>query len=162
MSQALNRIRKELIEFNKNVESECEYDCFTAGPIDDSNMFEWEASIPGPENSLYEGGTFRLKIRFPLDYPFKPPEFTFQTKIYHPNFRKDGLICCHALSILFYDWNPKITILDILKSIQCLLKNPNYDSPCGFENEEVAKVYKKDKRLFEKTAREWTVKYASD
>ena len=64
MSQALKRIGKELIEFNKNIESEC--DCFTAGPIDDSNMFEWEASIPGLENSLYEDGTFNLKIRFPL------------------------------------------------------------------------------------------------
>lgn len=160
MSSALKRIQKELIEFNKNVESECDY--FTAGPIDDSNMFEWEASVAGPENSLYEGGIFHLKIHFPPDYPFKSPKFSFQTKIYHPNFRKDGFICCHALNILFDGWSPYITILDILKNIQYLLKNPNFDTPCGFENVKVAEVYKKDKRLFEKTAREWTKEYASD
>ena len=156
MSQAIKRIQKELTEFNKNAE-----DGFSAGPIDDSNMFEWEASIPGPEDSLYEGGTFDLKINFPSAYPFKPPQLFFQTKIYHPNFTKDRVICCHALDLLFNDWSPEITILKILKEIQFLLKNPKYDRPCGFENEEIAEVYKKDKRLFEKTAREWTEKYAS-
>ena len=161
MSKALKRIEKELTEFNKYVDND-EYDGFTAGPIDDSNMFEWEASIPGPEYSLYEGGTFQLKILFPRDYPFKPPELIFQTKIYHPNFRKDGSICCHALDILKDLWSPDITILRILKAIQWLLKNPNFDRACGFENVEVAEVYKKDRRLFEETAREWTEKYASN
>ena len=37
-------------------------------------MYEWGASIKGPQASAYEGGTFVLDIKFPSDYPFKPPK----------------------------------------------------------------------------------------
>ena len=160
MAQALKRIQKEYKEFNEN-EDRCYEDGLSAGPIDDSNMFEWEASIQGPEDSLYEGGTFNLKILFPRDYPFKPPHIYFQTKIYHPNFRKDGFVCCHVSDVFADSWSPDITILKILKILQDLLKNPNFDKPCVSGGVEVVEVYKKDKRLFEETAREWTLKYAS-
>ena len=119
MSLALKRIQKELKELQQYYDDFDDF--FTAWPIDDSNMFEWVASVTGPDDSLYEGGIFQLKILFPRHYPFKPPRFYFQTKIYHPNFRKDGLICCHALDLLFDKWTPNISILSILKNIQELL-----------------------------------------
>lgn len=47
--------------------------CISGGPKED-NLFEWVASIKGPSNSVYEGGTFLLELKFTPDYPFKPPK----------------------------------------------------------------------------------------
>ena len=157
----LKRIEKELKEFHDNCEKE-EFDGIFAGPVDDSNMLEWEASITGPEESPYEGGNFNLRIFFPRDYPFRPFKVIFDTKIFHPNFSQyEGRnICCHSLSYLGdgWSWSPDITISKLLKDIQDLLKNPDPDTGCV--NLEAAKLYKKDRYKFYQIAKEWTDKYA--
>jgi ubiquitin-protein ligase len=33
------------------------------------------------EGTAYEGGTFRFEMRFPAEYPFKPPKVNFLTKV---------------------------------------------------------------------------------
>ena len=149
MSQALKRITKELTEFNKEPP-----EGFSAGPIDDSDMFKWEASITGPEESPYEGGTFQLSIEFPKDFPYKPPKVEFTTKVYHPNVKSTGTIC---LDILKDAWSPDISVSKILLAIQNLLINPNIDHPL---EPEIANLYKSDKEAYDKNAKEWTEKYA--
>ena len=62
----------------------------TAGPIDENNVYKWSATIIGPKDSVYEGGVFILHIDFPQNYPFKPPQVTFKTKIFHPNISSSG------------------------------------------------------------------------
>ena len=158
MSQAIKRLKKELKELNK-INSED----FGAEPIDDSDMFNWQAFITGPKDSLYEGGYFNLEIKFPREFPFKPPKVYFQTKIYHPNFNyHSGQICCCALSFLKTEWTPDITVVQILESIRGLLANPNLDRVCGLGNEEAAELYRNDNYEFKLIAKEWTKKYAED
>ena len=151
MAQALKRIQKELIEFNKE-----EPEGFTARPVDDSDMFKWEASLVGPENSPYEGGTFQLSMEFPKDFPFRPPKVEFTTKVYHPNVKSTGTIC---LDILKDAWSPDISVSKILLAIQNLLINPNIDHPL---EPEIAKQYTDDRAKYDETAKEWTEKYASE
>ena len=149
MCQALKRIFKELTNFNKE-----EPEGISAGPIDDSNMFLWEASISGPEDSPYEGGFFQLKIDFPKDYPYKSPNVEFCTKIFHPSVRKDGRICCHAAPIRD-NWSPEISIVNILQSIQTKLKSPDKDC---YENVEAHDALVNGE--FNEIARKYTELYA--
>ena len=40
-------------------------DGIAAGPIDESNLFEWECLIQGPEETPFEGGVFPATLSFP-------------------------------------------------------------------------------------------------
>ena len=149
MASAQKRINKELQDLGKDPPAGC-----SAGPVDESDLYTWQASIVGPDDSPYSGGVFFLNIHFPTDYPFKPPKVTFSSKIYHPNINSNGSIC---LDILKDQWSPALTISKVLLSISSLLTDPNPDDPLV---PEIAKLYKEDKAAYEDKAREWTRKYA--
>lgn len=111
--------------------------------------------IAGPKDSPYEGGLFKLQLYLPEEYPMVPPKVLFMTKIYHPNIDFLGRIC---LDILKTNWSPALQIRSVLLSIQCLLSEPNTGDPL---NEKVNEHWLKDKDDAIKTAKEWTLKYAS-
>mmetsp|Transcript_8689 Transcript_8689/g.22481 ORF Transcript_8689/g.22481 Transcript_8689/m.22481 type:complete len:153 (-) Transcript_8689:136-594(-) len=144
----VKRIQKELRAIQKEPLPNC-----SAAPVGD-DLCHWKGYIDGPAASPYEGGRFEVVIRFPADYPFKPPKVAFSTKIYHPNIASNGGIC---LDILSKAWSPALTISKVLLSICSLLTDPNTGDPLV---PEIAQVYDKNRKKFEKTAREWTAKYA--
>jgi len=146
----LKRINKEYRDLQKDPPANT-----SAGPVNESDMFNWKATIMGPEDSPYAGGLFFLNIHFPTDYPFKPPKVQFTTKIFHPNINSNGGIC---LDILKDQWSPALTISKVLLSICSLLTDPNPDDPLV---PEIAQMYKKDRKKFDETAKQWTRKYAT-
>lgn len=143
------RILKEMQELSNE-----EYNSITAGPVSDDNIFQWSATIVGPKGSPYEGGVFVMNINFPKNYPFKPPQVTFQTKIFHPNISSSGSIC---LDILQSQWSPALTITKTLLSISSLLTDPNPDDPLDAT---AGRMYKNDIEGFNKRAREMTQQFA--
>lgn len=118
---ATKRIQKELITLSKDLPEFC-----TAQLTDEKDISVWSATIEGPKETPYSGGTFHMKVEFPADYPFKPPKITFITPVYHPNIGDDGEIC---MDILQDQWTPALTTCKVLISICSLLAEANcFDS----------------------------------
>lgn len=123
----------------------------------DGDLTHWRGFVMGPEQTPYEGGKFYIDIHIPPDYPFSPPNMKFETRVWHPNVSSQtGFIC---LDILKSEWSPAITLRTALLSIQALLSVPNPDDP---QDGVVASQYLGDPPGFERTAREWTHKHATD
>ncbi|KAK8604498.1 hypothetical protein V6N13_099438 [Hibiscus sabdariffa] len=114
----------------------------------DNNIMHWNAIILGPDKSPWEGGSFKLTLQFPEDYPTKPPTVRFISRMFHPNIYADGRIC---LAILQNQWSPINDVATILTSIQSLLRDPNPNSPA---NKEAAKMFTENKREYNRRIRE--------
>jgi len=107
--------------------------------------------IEGPPNTPYENGYFLFKILFPKEYPITALQFYFLSIIFHPNISENGYV---SVSILDYEWTPILIDFEkIIYSIQSLLDDPN---PDNFLNGTAANLYKKDRRIYDETVREYT------
>lgn len=146
---AQKRILSELRQIQSDPPSNC-----SAGPVSENDLYRWEGCIFGPDDSPFAGGVFKLSIIFPSDYPFKCPQVTFQTKIFHPNINSSGVIC---LDILKTQWSPALTISKVLLSICSLLCDPNPADPLM---PDIANLYKSNPVEYARVAREYTLKYA--
>ncbi|KAJ3201388.1 ubiquitin-conjugating enzyme E2 K [Entophlyctis luteolus] len=129
-----------------------------------------KGSFKGPEGTPYDGGVFEVDIQserivmeiernivHPVsqEYPFKPPQMKFITKVYHPNVSSQtGAIC---LDILKDQWSPVLTLKTALISLQSLMSDPAADNP---QDAMVAKHYLSNRSGFDETARQWTRQYA--
>ncbi|CAG5927600.1 unnamed protein product, partial [Menidia menidia] len=120
----------------------------TATP-DEGNARYFHVVIAGPQDSPFEGGTFKLELFLPEEYPMAAPKVRFMTKIYHPNVDKLGRIC---LDILKDKWSPALQIRTVLLSIQALLSAPNPDDPLA---NDVAEQWKKNESHAIETGEDW-------
>jgi len=64
------------------------------------NIFSWIGTIKGSNATVYEGLSYKLTLKFPTDYPFKPPVVKFDARCFHPNVDQSGNICLDILQVL--------------------------------------------------------------
>ena len=153
------RIKKDYEDFKK-------YRPLNAigGPINENDLKNWEVTIPGPLDSPFEGGKFKVKITLSDDYPNIPPQCNFITKVFHPNISfVDGSICVNFLKKagdtpnMSYSWTNKKTICDIILGLYGLLKFPNQSSPL---NGNANDLYRRDQIRYNQVAKSFTNKFA--
>ncbi|XP_033744499.1 ubiquitin-conjugating enzyme E2-16 kDa-like isoform X2 [Pecten maximus] len=113
------RLKKELLLMTRDPPENC-----SASLVND-DLFHWKASLLGPEETPYAGGSFVLDIRFPAEYPFKPPQVKFETKIYHRHII-DGEIC---MDLLHSKWLSTFTISTVLLAVSSLMADSNHQEP---------------------------------
>ncbi|KAI9342187.1 ubiquitin-conjugating enzyme/RWD-like protein [Zopfochytrium polystomum] len=151
-SQSSLLLKKQLRELTKNpVEG------FSAGLVDDDNIYEWEVMIMGPEGTLYEGGFFKALLTFPPDYPLMPPKMKFISEMWHPNVYPNGEVCISILHAPGEDkwgyesaserWLPIHTVETIVLSVISMLSSPNDESPANLE---AAKEWRESPQQFKK------------
>ena len=88
----VKRIAKELLDFSKEEITGVRIEC-----PDEKNIFEQIGWVDGPVDTPFEGGQWKLSIKFPYNYPMKPPSLAFLTKVCHPNVSESGSICLDIL-----------------------------------------------------------------
>ena len=91
-SNAERRLLKDL----KKMQNDSTQEGIQATPTNDS-LFEWDAVIFGPDDTIWEGGIFQLHLEFSEEYPNKPPKVKFLNEMFHPNIYNDGSICLDIL-----------------------------------------------------------------
>ncbi|KAK3810823.1 MAG: ubiquitin-conjugating enzyme/RWD-like protein [Benniella sp.] len=150
--QATLLLKRQLKDLTRNpVEG------FSAGLVDDANIFEWDILIMGPQDTLYESGFYKAVMTFPPDYPLMPPKLTFKTEMYHPNVYPNGEVCISILHPPGEDkygyeqaserWSPVHTVETILVSVISMLSSPNDESPANID---AAKEWREDYPSFKK------------
>lgn len=130
---------------------------FSAGLVDDSNLFEWDVGIIGPPDTLYDGGYFNAIMSFPSNYPNSPPSVRFTSEMWHPNVYPDGRVCISILHAPGDDpngyelaserWTPVHTVETILLSIISMLSSPNDESPANID---AAKEWRDNREEFKR------------
>lgn len=99
--------------------------------------------IVGPSETVYEGGFFPARLKFPPDYPNMPPVMQFTCDFWHPNVYPDGRVCISILHPPGDDpnhyedaserWLPIHTVPSILLSVISMLASPNDESPANLD-----------------------------
>ena len=158
-------IKKQLRDISKSSDLG-----FSAGLIDENDLYKWSVIFNGPEDTIYEGGFFKAILTFPQDYPQNPPEMKFITEMFHPNIYKDGKVCISILHPPGVDrfneqekaeerWRPSLGAEQILISVISMLNDPNCDSPANID---AVVMFRNKPEEYEKKVRKLVLKSMDD
>jgi len=133
---ALNRLRQDYIRLKRDP-----IPYIVAEPLH-NNILEWHYIVRGPESSLYADGLYHGKLKFPNEFPFKPPSIYIIT----PNGRfKTNVRLCLSISDFHPDtWNPAWSVGTILTGLLSFMleKSPTLGSIESSDLEKRTLAYK--------------------
>ena len=75
------RVTKEVADIHSDNQSGITVELLGNG----DDLTHLKGSFKGPSGTAYDGGIFKVDIKIPNEYPFRPPTMKFDTKIWHPN-----------------------------------------------------------------------------
>jgi ubiquitin-conjugating enzyme E2 Z len=103
---------------------------------DEADITHGWAVVCGIEGTPYDGGAFCFEVRFPDNYPFEPPSFTYLTNDgrtrFNPNLYKGGKVCLSLLNTWQGEpWSGVQSLGSILQCIQTavLTEQPLQNEP---------------------------------
>mmetsp|Transcript_22855 Transcript_22855/g.29868 ORF Transcript_22855/g.29868 Transcript_22855/m.29868 type:complete len:222 (-) Transcript_22855:119-784(-) len=103
------RLQKEYMKIKKSPIENIE-----VHPLED-NILEWHYCLTGTKGSLYEGGYYHGVLKFPPEYPMKPPSVI----MYTPNgrFKTHTRLCLSMSDYHPETWNPMWSVSTILMGL---------------------------------------------
>ena len=120
----------------------------TVGLVNEGDLFHWNISLLGPQDTPYGGGLFFLTADFPEDFPNSKPEVRFTNKMYHLNVSpSNGHICINTLN----NWKKGTRMTTVISDIFALFYAQNPDSPYDGK---MANEYRNNRPEFDRKARE--------
>ncbi|CAN3374044.1 hypothetical protein DIURU_001750 [Diutina rugosa] len=122
----------------------------------DDNMQQFYVMFKGPRDTPYEGGTWKVRVELPDQYPIKSPSIGFTNKIYHPNIdESSGSVC---LDVINQTWSPMFGLLNIFEEfLPHLLRYANPSDPL---NADASGLMNKDIDQYTETVKQYVKKYA--
>ncbi|KAL4100431.1 hypothetical protein PRIC1_008223 [Phytophthora ramorum] len=108
-AMATKRLRKEYLSMQRKP-----VDYIQAVPVE-TNILEWHYVITGTKGTPYEGGYYHGKLKFPPEYPMKPPAVMMIT----PNgrFKTNQRLCLSMSDFHPETWNPMWSVSSILTGL---------------------------------------------
>lgn len=131
-------------------------------------------TFEGPKKTPYEKGIFKLEVKYGKNYPYQPPFVRMHTPVFHPNFWLNPSeypgkrnICLALVDQELVGkpggWSPTKNISTVVQSIIAMLNTEGaFFNPTDVFNKKAAIMFMRDKKAFEKKAKEINKKYAKD
>ncbi|KAJ2655805.1 Ubiquitin-conjugating enzyme E2 6 [Coemansia sp. RSA 1200] len=106
---AFKRLSKEYLAIQKNPTP-----FITAKPVE-TDILEWHYVLRGPPDTPYEDGEYLGRLKFPSDYPYKPPMIQMITP--SGRFKTNTNICMSMSNFHPDTWNPAWSVSTILNGM---------------------------------------------